>query len=392
MKKKVSFFVHDLSANPIVRALPIAEAVMDMGYEVEILGLLLKGTEVYLPYRGRYPYLTVQSSEKAGDVRKASHALANMATGNIVYACKPLLASFYPALLYSENGNKRPLVLDVEDDDVFYQIPRSFSSLLKFFRYGWRSCYDIKQNLLLHNRIRHCSGITVSTTSLQKRYGGQILLHGPAKRAQPVPPQSEGQRILRQKLRLPQDKTLLLFAGKINAHKKFDLLTNLNAETLKKLRMTLVLAGNPNQEEFKRLQKALGNQCIRVGLIPHTDMPDLVQACDVVPVLQTPGVYSESQMPGKLLEAYAHGRPVIATNVGDLPTVVGDKTSTPRGWILGSYSSSQLLHILEDISRNPNYLVSRGSAARHYYEREASADATRRILTSFPCFEDTTEC
>ena len=50
--RRVSVFVHDLSENAVVRAAPLAAALAD-DFEVEMLGLLPAGKELYPPYRDR---------------------------------------------------------------------------------------------------------------------------------------------------------------------------------------------------------------------------------------------------------------------------------------------------------------------------------------------------
>src|SRR3974377_2248247 len=95
---KISFFVDDLASNSIVRAMPLAEALRQEGYEVEIIGFLISGPEVYAPYRDRFAYKAIPIR---GTLRNKSRPLADLATGEIIYACKPLFTTFYPALLAS---------------------------------------------------------------------------------------------------------------------------------------------------------------------------------------------------------------------------------------------------------------------------------------------------
>src|SRR5207302_4084353 len=88
--RRITFFVHDLAANPIVRAAALAAAVRRR-YDVEIIGFLHSGPDVYEPYRGLFPCKTIQLPLDTWLVAKAIPALAALATGDVLYACKPLL-------------------------------------------------------------------------------------------------------------------------------------------------------------------------------------------------------------------------------------------------------------------------------------------------------------
>jgi hypothetical protein len=55
----VSFFVHNLAHNPIVRAAPIAVAFEHLGWDVEIIGYLAEGAQVYEPFRNAFTFRTL---------------------------------------------------------------------------------------------------------------------------------------------------------------------------------------------------------------------------------------------------------------------------------------------------------------------------------------------
>jgi hypothetical protein len=54
-RRRVSFIVHDLAANPIVRAAALATAVART-HDVELIGFLNSGPDVYEPYRWCEPF------------------------------------------------------------------------------------------------------------------------------------------------------------------------------------------------------------------------------------------------------------------------------------------------------------------------------------------------
>src|SRR5687768_4471212 len=88
-RPRVTFFVHDLAGNAIVRAAPLATALAH-DYDVEILGLLISGTQVYAPYQNKFHYRTIHCRPFLASILAAAHRLAKLATGTLLYACKPL--------------------------------------------------------------------------------------------------------------------------------------------------------------------------------------------------------------------------------------------------------------------------------------------------------------
>jgi glycosyltransferase involved in cell wall biosynthesis len=68
-------------------------------------------------------------------------------------------------------------------------------------------------------------------------------------------------------------------------------------------------------------REGLSDRVFVTGSLPHTEIPKWMGACDVF-VLAS---YREG-LPNAVLEAMACGRPVVATEVGGIPEVVGSET------------------------------------------------------------------
>ena len=80
---RVSLFVHDLSNNPIVRAVPLAQALAGH-FDVEILGFLHGDRDVYQPYRNLFEYRTLRCPLDMTALLPALPRLAGMATGDVI--------------------------------------------------------------------------------------------------------------------------------------------------------------------------------------------------------------------------------------------------------------------------------------------------------------------
>jgi hypothetical protein len=166
MARRISIFCHDLSRNPVGRILPFARAI-ERDVEVEILGLLIQNSSVYPPYEGAAVFKTIKVERSWSSVMPALATLASLATGDLIYAAKPVPTTLIPACLaagcpleewlaihstlldsmteegpgshhdeelwfqkrLAEWGQRRtkPLVLDVDDDE--WVIPRQIPGI-----------------------------------------------------------------------------------------------------------------------------------------------------------------------------------------------------------------------------------------------------------------------
>ncbi|NCD41040.1 MAG: glycosyltransferase [Bacteroidia bacterium] len=388
---KISMFVHSLGDNPIVRAKPIAEALMAMGHEVQILGLLINADDVYRPYRGMFNYVTMRSSDSIWDVYRMARKLSRLADGDIVYACKPLVSSFFPALVYTDYGREKPIILDVEDDDVMYQRPSSMNDWFPMLFRGWRKAFNYKFNIPLDRYVSRCSGVTVSSEKLRRHYGGKIMLTGPAQVKKTCDIGSCEQVLLKRRFGLPSDKYVLLFAGTARLHKGFDIIAQGALDPRFSDHFHLALAGDPEQALFKDMKRQLGADCSLLGLFDSDNVFEVIGASDIVPVIQKHCVYTESQIPAKLLEAFACGRPVIGSRIGDLPHLILDGPHRPRGWILEKRSAADFVELLLAIIRSDGRLLaSRGLAGISFYKDNCSTMAIQRVLQSFKILSGST--
>ena len=371
----VSFFVHDLASNPIVRAAPLARA-LSATHDVEILGFLLSGDEVYAPYRHLFTYKAMRSSRSVAAIAAAIPALAAQATGDVIYACKPLVTTLVPALIAARAGNHR-LLLDAEDDE-WVPLGTGWPQFLwRDVVRGWHHATAWKYTRGVHPLVWTADGVTVSSRRLQHRYGGMLLRHGPDERLfDPDRPELRDWRACRARFGLPDDAPIALFAGVPQPHKGWSVLL----EALNRREAAawhLAIAGPINDPEFVRAGETLGTRCHDLGPQSHDAMPALLAAIDAVPVPQLRCVFAESQIPAKAIEAMAMAKPVIASSVGDLSEILGHGT---RGWVIAPDNAADLARALAEIARDRGEAARRGAAARDWFVREASTAAMRARL------------
>lgn len=373
---KVSLFVDNLCENSIVRAIQLAKIFEYIGYEVEFLGLLVGPTGVYLPYRDSYNYKTVRVGKSILSVLCGAIKLSNMASGTICYACKPLVSSFLPALLYARWGKKYPIYLDIEDDDVHSQKPSGFILYLKSIVFIMANHYGYYQNKWLDRYIRKCKKVTVVSKRLVEIYPGSIMFKAHSiDGGEYIEIGTKEHLKLKEKYGIPENKINILFAGRARNHKGLLEIANAIKER-HSASYSLILAGSKEQKIFLQCKEILGDNCRLIGFIENKFMAELTKACDISVVLQDHSQYAIAQVPAKLLEAITCGRPVISTDVGDIREILlGDSgNAKPRGWILSCSDKKRVVEILDEILISKKKISEYGLNAMNYSKENLSIE------------------
>ncbi|MBB4634523.1 glycosyltransferase family 4 protein [Longimicrobium terrae] len=370
--RRVTLLVNDLAGNALARAIPLARA-LSVEYEVELAGLLLSGPEVYAPYRGLFPVHAIRCSPALPAVLAAAPRLAALATGDLLYACKPLASTLLPARLAARRTGA-PVLLDVEDDEWSARAVNTPAPGLRGVAQRVRDTHRFKARLF-HPLTFGIAGVTVSTRALQRRHGGTLLRHGPDEsRFDPDLPGLADRARLRRELGLPAEGRLAVFAGVPRPHKGWDVLLRALGNPAA-AEWSLVTAG-PEGAEHARARALLGGRFHSLGMLPNEAMPRLLAAADAVPIAQRDEAYARAQLPAKVLEAMAMRVPVVASMVGDLPEILGEG----RGWLIAPEDDAALAAALAAIAADPAEAARRGRAARAWFVEEAGAAALRARL------------
>jgi glycosyltransferase involved in cell wall biosynthesis len=116
-----------------------------------------------------------------------------------------------------------------------------------------------------------------------------------------------------------------------------------------------------------------GSQAHLIGKIPASKMPSLYAASDVMAV---PSIWPEA-FPLSALEAQAHGKPVIASNVGGLPEVVVDGS---RGRLVPPANVVALRDAILQLASDPSETTRLGFNARAFADSWTWDDAVHSIM------------
>lgn len=322
---KVTFVVPDLFS-PITGIAVRMAKYLEGVHETEIAGTCLWG-QVNPMYDGAFAYKLVdipriyRVPEYFTGVRK----LARELTGDVIVAMKAFAPSLPAALRAKrERGARVIAYLDEWDGAVAAGWPAA--ERVRHWARDWMHPGESLYCPHFERRLRECDAVLGTTKFLAEKFRGCVYPVGVDTDFWRPQPEAETAR-LKQFLGLA-GKRLVVFGGVVRPHKGLEVF----AEALASLPgdgVRLVVLGPMNEHVaemmrhpgYGRLVVCPAKDRAAAGEI-HRKMPLYLSLGDVlaVPLADTP--LARSQMPCKVFEAMAMGKPVVANAVSDLPEVL----------------------------------------------------------------------
>lgn len=384
---KISILCPNLSGNALGRAYLLA-MILQSRFQVEILGPLL-GEDIWFPLRDTRD-VSITALPYNCSPLSVFHLKKNLARidGDIIYASKPFLTSTGYGLL-KKLLSSRPLVVDIDDWEMgFLRTAMKKTSPINRLKYFIRSAMNPEAmnsyfNVLFSEKLsRFANTVTVSNSFLQKRFGGIIIWHG--RDAGSFSPEKFDNLEIRSRLGIDPDLQLVVFFGTPQEHKGVDDLIRA-VGLIQDPDLCLLLVGLNERDAYSRTirtmgQEALGSRFIYYGLQPFELVPQFLAIADVVAIAQKAGTSTLGQMPAKVFDAMALARPIVATAVSDLPSVLDG-----CGWIVEPGSPEQLAQAIREATANKSLAMALGEKARLRFEENYSWEAVGEKL--IPIFE-----
>ena len=344
----------DLSNNSVGRAYIMAE-VLGRYYDVEILGPASRGV-VWEPL--------AQDSSVKYTIRSPYECFRSLLTtrADAIYAIKPLGTSYGVSLL-ARSFRHRPLLLDIDDWELgFFLDYQSRRGMLRSAR-RIRNPNNITSTWLLDKLSRSADHITVSNRFLQRRFGGDLIPH--FRDTSQFDPAKFDQELIKTELGLGHRK-VVLFLGTPRRHKGISQLADAIGR-LSRTDVTLLIVGAA-EAQVDRLPK---NGFVSVlGQQPFKDIPKFLAAADLVVLFQSGSLSSQGQVPAKVFDAMSMAKPIIASNVSDLPVILDGCGELVEPGDVGS-----LTHTMGALLDDPVRATDLGRRARERCVAEYSYDA-----------------
>lgn len=370
METDITVLTPDLSHNCLGRAHLLAK-LLERNYEVEILGPLF-GSEIWSPVKEDFDYKTIDASRKVLSIPSIAKKIVNQASGDVIYASKPLMSSFGCSLL-SQILSQRPLILDIDDwesglknksskfNTYLFQFPR----IIKMNSFYWTRALEIFSSSA--NRI------TVSNTFLQNRFNGTIIPH--ARDTDKLAPEKYNKEIARDELDLPHTKTLVMFFGTPRPHKGVEDL--IEAVKICSNDIFCVIVGGKDDSYLRKLRQQANDQVLFFGQQPFETVPQWLAAADIAAIPQRDTLSAVGQIPAKIFDAMAMGVPIISTEVSDIPHIISDSGRT-----VPPSNPEALAKEINTLARDEKKRHQLGTAARERCVEEYSYDAIAPELAS----------
>jgi glycosyltransferase involved in cell wall biosynthesis len=345
----ITFLSHDLGTNCFGRAYLLAEMAARFA-EVEIVGPSSTGA-LWEPLRDR---ASVPVRLLHDWVPQPRDLLA--ANPDVLYTVKTRRASLTAGLRAARQAGL-PLIADADDWEMafYYENP------------AWwvRQVVDVSDpvsywaTVRAQSLISRADAVTVSSTYLQRRFGGEIVVH--ARDGAWLDPARHDGVALRRELGL-SDARVVMFSGSARPHKGLDDVLEV-FERHPDLGATFVIVGSGMRFADRAWLRQIPGR-------PFSELPDVLAVADVIVVPQRSGPISRAQLPAKLIDALAMGVPVITTDVSDASAVVGD-----AGRVVRPDAPEELAAALHELVSDPGLAEQLGARARTRFVENFSFDA-----------------
>jgi glycosyltransferase involved in cell wall biosynthesis len=382
-RPKISILASDLSQQGAgrwgggVRPFLLSQALQQAGYPVEIVGFTTDESpsqfadhhSVRLIPTQSYHFDWVAIRELLGQLR-----------GDIIYAYKLKPSSFGLALLHRLRSRK-PVILDIDDwemswhggDDWHYRPnPRQLARDLLKPQGALRNPDHPLYLRWMEGWTGQANAITTHNAFLQQRFGGIYVPNG--KDTDRFNPALYDADACREAYGLSPYQ-VLMFPGAPRPYKGVeDVLQALDRLAEDNLKLVIV-GGSPYDDYDRHLLEQWPQHILHLGKHPQEDMPKLVAAAHVVVVPQRQTPAAQAQFPLKLTDGMAMAKPILATRVGDIPTILGE-----TGYLVDADAPDQLATQIYDIFEHYDDALRLGKLARQRCIQHYSINAMAHIL------------
>ena len=302
----------DLSDNATGRVELLAQLLAPR-YDVTVVGPRF-GPDVWAPaQRSAIEYRAIPTGRYPSFIRTVP-SLVDLLDGDVILASKPRPTSFGLALL-ARRRRRRPVILDIDDWELGF-----------FYRAGFWGRVGRGLNLANPNGLtwtwlmERCVGaadaVTVASRFLERRFGGALLPH--VRDTDAWDPAKYDRQWARRELGVDAER-VVMFLGTPRGHKGVDDLV----EAVGGLGGGLVLAFVGVDPTSARARSWQALPFVRLaGRIPFEDVPRYLVAADVVAIPQRATPDTIGQVPAKLFDAMAAGRPIVSTTVSMIPEIL----------------------------------------------------------------------
>jgi glycosyltransferase involved in cell wall biosynthesis len=349
---KISVLCFDLSINAFGRAWLLAQALSAF-YDVEIIGASRRGGTWAPIGRTEIPVKEF-SWARYPNFSRIKKNILDAIDGDIILASKLMPTSFGIGLQKKHSSGK-PLILDIDDWELGFFYHAGFWGRVGRFM-NFSNPNGLPHAWRMERLVGHADAISVSNRFLQKKFGGVLLPHcRDTKTFDPIKFNSDQ---IKEDMGL-KGKKVVMFLGTPRPHKGLDDLL-IAFKKIDNTNLNLVLIGTENQHELlKKIDQSIRHRVMVLPQTPFDKLPEFLSVADIIAIPQRRTSDSIGQMPAKLYDAMAMGKPIVATRISDIPEALDD-----CGYLVDPNEPTQLADAIKYILSHPDEACSKGQAAR----------------------------
>jgi glycosyltransferase involved in cell wall biosynthesis len=369
---KVSVLCFDVSGNAAGRADLLARLLEPLG-AVEVIGPRSEPGVWKPAAAGPIRYTSLPTRRMPGFFATMTD-LARRADGDLIYASKTRLGSAGVGYLKRVAG-KRRLLLDIDDWELGFYVRSGFwGTVGRAVNIG--NPNGLPWTWLCERLTRLADGVTVASRFLQQRFGGTLIPH--VRDTDAWKPGAADAAKGRRRLGL-EGKRVVMFLGTPRDYKGLDDLAAAMA-SIGRADVSLAVVGAESESAAGRriLERCPG--ATLVPWVPFDQVPALLSAADVVAVPQRQTSDTVGQVPAKIFDAMALGRPIVSTRVSMIPEILEG-----CGLLVEPGDVEGLASAIRRLLDAPAEAESLGARARERCVERYSFRAARRDL--FPLIE-----
>jgi glycosyltransferase involved in cell wall biosynthesis len=369
---KVSILCFDLADNAVARAWLLARLLEPLG-AVELIGPCY-GPSVWTPLASSSVPRRSIPGAKLPRLAAAFPRLLELADGDLIYASKPRLASAGVGYLKRILGG-RPLLLDIDDWEVGFHLHAGFwSTLGRALNIG--NAKGLPWTWLMERLTALAGGVTVASRFLERKFGGVLIPH--VRDTDAWFPGMGDRNEMRRRLGVERS-SVVMFLGTPRGYKGVDDLCAA-VDRLARPSLALVLVGTEPDSPGGRRLAAVHPGIRLVGRVPFDEVPTYLAAADVVAVPQRESSDTRGQVPAKIFDAMAVGRPIVSTRVSMIPEILEG-----CGVVVAPGDVDALARGIAELLDAPDHAAGLAARARERCVARYSFAAARRAL--FPLVE-----
>jgi len=309
---KVTVVAFDLSDNATGRADLLARLLAPR-YDVRVVGPRF-GTDIWGPARkSSVPYQAVAGARYPAFASRIPDVL-DLIDGDVIYASK-LRPTSYGLALLARRRRRRPLLVDIDDWELgFFYRSDPWRRLGRMINVG--NPNGMPWTWLAERLAGRADAMTVASRFLQTRFGGLLIPH--VRDTEAWDPARYDAAAGRREI-CADGRPVVMFLGTPRAYKGVDDLVEAMAGLGRDAILAIVGVKPASADAARWAAHPFVKLC---GEIPFDDVPRFLVAADVVAVPQRATSDTVGQVPAKLFDAMALGRPIVSTAVSMIPEIL----------------------------------------------------------------------